>query len=415
MKMKNALPLVICAAALSVFAASCSGSAADIPANEEIFFSDKNGISFSLQITPCTQGSGNGKIKLHTYGETAYLYSTDFGRSFQKVRNSEISLNGIRRGCYSFCIMESGNSEAVTDIYTVFANESSEEYSVYASASASPEKIRGDGKITVRIENYSDGKEYEASADGWKTYKGFSGNTVSFDSLEQNIYHICVREKDNPEAVSPVLSVPILHSEIKNSAYIDVEAILQTPELPTGCEVTSLAMLLNHVGFDIDKVELADGYLPKGEYRKSDFNKVFVGNPRSRRSYGCTAGVICETAEKYLSENDPDQKWRVENITGCTPETLYSAVESNIPAVVWASINMEETIEDYTSWTDEATGSTISWLGGEHCLLLTGYDKANNVVYFNDPLKGQTAYDMTVFEKRFDELNRNAVIIIENK
>ena len=74
---------------------------------------------------------------------------------------------------------------------------------------------------------------------------------------------------------------------------------------------------------------------------------------------------------------------------------------------------MGEIIENYVSWTDESTGELISWFGNEHCLLLTGYDTKENLVYVNDPLRGQISYDRKIFEKRFNELDRNAVIIIE--
>lgn len=75
---------------------------------------------------------------------------------------------------------------------------------------------------------------------------------------------------------------------------------------------------------------------------------------------------------------------------------------------------MEKIIDGYVTWTDEATGNTVSWFGGEHCLLLTGFDKKERLVYVNDPLRRQVTYDMELFEERFEEMNRNAVLIIEN-
>lgn len=51
--------------------------------------------------------------------------------------------------------------------------------------------------------------------------------------------------------------------EEKHSALIDdFPEIMQMPELPTGCEITALTMVLNYYGFDVDKVTLATEYLP---------------------------------------------------------------------------------------------------------------------------------------------------------
>lgn len=68
---------------------------------------------------------------------------------------------------------------------------------------------------------------------------------------------------------------------------IDIDEILQNPELPTGCEVTSLAMVLNYWGYDIDKLTLATDYLKKGEIGSVNFKEAFVGDPRSAEAYGC--------------------------------------------------------------------------------------------------------------------------------
>lgn len=414
-KTRAAAFLFIFILALSAFVCACSGGGNDTPPHEKISFSDENGISFSLQITPCSDNKSNGKINLSIDGETTYLYSTDFGRSFRRAKNSGISLNRLTEDSYSFCFMERDMPDTITDIYTIYADSLLRPYPITVTSVSSAENFLSDGKITVRIENFTDGTEYEATIDGWETSKDSSGEAVSFSSLGEGVYYVTVRNKNNPEDVSPTLRVPVVHADIGTSAYIEVSPVMQTPELPTGCEVTSLTMLLNYIGFDVDKLTLADEYLPKGEYRKADFNKVFVGDPRNRNAYGCTAAVIAETAEKFLRDYDTENKWQVMNITGYSPEMLYSAVKSGNPVVVWGSINMGDIIEDYVTWTDEETGNTISWVGGEHCLLLTGYDMKENLVYVNDPLRGQVSYDMRTFEKRFEELDRNAVIIIENE
>lgn len=384
----------------------CSDNSYDVPPCEAIRFTDQNGISFSLQITPCTDNKSNGKVTLSTNASSNYLYSTDCGKTFKKMRSSEVTLNGVPQGSYSVCITENSDPENVTDIYTVYLNESGEA-PVYSYAVSSPEKIYRDGNITV----YLDGS-CQADIDFEAENVRLSDNTVRYGSLEQGLYNISLTDKSGGAAAT--LEVPVIHGGTGTKAFTEVESILQTPELPTGCEVTALTMLLNFLGFQTDKLTVADNYLPKGEYRRSDFNKVFVGDPRSKRSYGCTAPVIAETAEKFLADHDMDNKWKVINISGCSEDTLYSAVKEGCPVIVWCSIDMEKIIDGYVTWTDEATGNTVSWFGGEHCLLLTGFDKKERLVYVNDPLRGQVTYDMDLFGERFEEMNRNAVLIIEN-
>ena len=45
---------------------------------------------------------------------------------------------------------------------------------------------------------------------------------------------------------------------LPGTVQLNVENILQAPELPNGCELTSAAVVLNYLGFGIDKVTLAE-------------------------------------------------------------------------------------------------------------------------------------------------------------
>ena len=74
-------------------------------------------------------------------------------------------------------------------------------------------------------------------------------------------------------------------------------AICQYPELPTGCEVTALAMVLGFYGQDVDKCELSDKYLDKGkigetegkrnEVRVSAVRRYIVTLEWGKSSEGC--------------------------------------------------------------------------------------------------------------------------------
>lgn len=398
--------LFICAIILS--AGGCSLESENLSA-DKFYFTDSSGINFSLEITPCTNNKSNGKIVLFAENSenNTYLYSMGFAASFQRINGNSVTLNKLKSGSYSFRLMRKSDNEVITDIYTVYLSNKGDDTPMNFTAASKSEKIIDDGEIKITAQNND---TYEVSTDG-QTWQAFEGNTAVIRNLSKGMYKISVREKNNPENIT-VLDVPVVHADTKVKNNIDAVQILQKPELPSGCEVTSLTMLLNYIGFDVDKLIVADEYLPKGEYRKSDYNKVFVGNPRSIFAYGCTAEVIEKTAENFLSDNDTKNKWQVKNITGCGIETLYSAIDNGCPAVVWASIDMQEIIPNHTVWTDAETDNEVSWVGNEHCLLLTGYDRNKRLVYVNDPLHGSMSYDMKTFESRFIEMNSNAVIII---
>ena len=53
------------------------------------------------------------------------------------------------------------------------------------------------------------------------------------------------------EAVT-TLTLPAEPAELPvRSCQLDAQPILQNPELPTGCEITSLTMAMNYLGYDV--------------------------------------------------------------------------------------------------------------------------------------------------------------------
>ena len=203
------------------------------------------------------------------------------------------------------------------------------------------------------------------------------------------------------------------------SAYIAMNLVLQEPELPTGCEITSLTMLLNFYGYDVDKLTMADDYLPKRapmfsekgeESYGENFNSFFLGDPRSNQAFGCFAPAITAAAESYLTANGG--KHTVLNISGCTPETLYEYVASGTPVVCWGTNGLIKP-ELYRSWKDKDTGEQLDWYLHEHCFVLTGFDKEKGRVTLNDPIKGIKEFNMERFEQRFIEMGSNAVILLD--
>lgn len=201
-----------------------------------------------------------------------------------------------------------------------------------------------------------------------------------------------------------------------NSVYIDMENVLQLPELPVGCEITALTILLRYCGFDADKTDLASNYLPKGvNYRtengkvyKDSFFDYFIGDPFSR-GYGCFANAIEKAANKYIAAHGGG--FTVKNISGAHPDVLYDYLAAGTPVLCWATDGMIEP-EYYETWYDYDTGEQLDWYLNEHCFVLAGFNMSGDLVTLNDPMKGIIDYNINRFETRYEQMHRQAIVII---
>ena len=194
-------------------------------------------------------------------------------------------------------------------------------------------------------------------------------------------------------------------------------------KLPTGCETCSATMLLNFYGYKISETTFADKYLIKkpfgysnGSYTGPDPNCAFVGTPYSSNSYGAYAPIMVKCMNKYLS----DKSYKAVEISGKSLEYLSGKyVAQGQPIMVWATINMSPSFKTTTwrvNYTDENAkyklGSYYTWTAGEHCLLLTGYDK--DYYYFNDPwTNARTRYSKNLVNTRYNELGKQAVVMVK--
>ena len=194
-------------------------------------------------------------------------------------------------------------------------------------------------------------------------------------------------------------------------------------KLPTGCETCSATMLLNFYGYKISETTFADKYLVKkpfgysnGSYTGPDPNCAFVGTPYSSNSYGAYAPIMAKCMNKYLS----NKSYKAVEISGKSLEYLSGKyVAQGQPIMIWATINMSPSFKTTTwrvNYTDENAkyklGSYYTWIAGEHCLVMTGYD--NYYYYFNDPwTNARTRYSKSVVNSRYAELGKQAVVMVK--
>ena len=189
---------------------------------------------------------------------------------------------------------------------------------------------------------------------------------------------------------------------------LDAQPVLQNPELPTGCEVTTLTAALNYLGYPVDKLTMADQYLTRAEPYQATFGEAFIGSPHDANAWGCYAPVIVETAQKYLDEQGNGEV--AQNLTGCSLKTLLWEVANGNPVITWVTINLTSRVEERYYWTTPK-GEDAVFLINEHCVLLCGYDLNANTVTVCDPLEGKIQYDMDKFENRYQLVYQQAVVL----
>lgn len=199
----------------------------------------------------------------------------------------------------------------------------------------------------------------------------------------------------------------VLASFETQKVFHEVETVLQNPELPHGCEVTGLAMLLSYYGISADKCELAERWLPKGAWGQTDFREAFVGDPGKKvASAGCYAPVIADTANRYLKE----EKLTAIAKEGVSFEELLAMVQE-APILAWTTMNLQA---PYIAQVWEVDGEELYWQNYEHCVVLTGYDTEKGVLYGTDPLYGPCEYDMRLFSLRFQTMYSQVVRLTED-
>lgn len=186
------------------------------------------------------------------------------------------------------------------------------------------------------------------------------------------------------------------------------KTIYQYPALPTGCEITSLTMVMNFLGFNVTKEEMADDYLEKGNAWETDFREKFAGNPYSSYSYGCYAPVIVNSANSFLKDNGSNM--RAESLENWNFTDLFGFTDNGVPVIIWATIQLVPGY--YTATWTCTNGETVTWYANEHCMVLLGHDDSAGTVFAADPDQGKIMeYDSKLFETRYEELFRQAVVI----
>ncbi|WP_394831549.1 C39 family peptidase [Pendulispora rubella] len=222
----------------------------------------------------------------------------------------------------------------------------------------------------------------------------------------------CSGEGEQPTAVETALSQGQSQPASQLAAapayvVLDVPYVEQKPELPRGCEVTSLAMLLNYLDVDANKMTLASE-IEKVPYWVS--NGVhgnpydgFVGDmyDSSKDGFGAYHGPVKRLADTYLPN-------RIRDLTGNTFDSLLTDyVGKGRP--VWVITNarfVKLADSQFETWHTTSGDIRITW--HEHSVVITGFD--TNYVYINDPLGGKSKrLGRQGFREAWEQMGKQAI------
>ncbi|WP_156288918.1 C39 family peptidase [Oceanobacillus salinisoli] len=157
---------------------------------------------------------------------------------------------------------------------------------------------------------------------------------------------------------------------------LNVPIISQQPELPTGCEITAVTMMLQYKGVDLDKLTLAKE-MPR---HPEDPNLGYVGDPFTPEGWTVYPPALINLIEKYAGS--------AIDLTDTSNDKLEEYLSNDKPVVVLVA---------------SMHGFTV------HALTLTGFDEDH--YYYNDPWTAEKDVKITkeIFHKIWEGQNKRAV------
>ncbi|MCP6682193.1 C39 family peptidase [Bacillus nakamurai] len=179
---------------------------------------------------------------------------------------------------------------------------------------------------------------------------------------------------------------------------------MDSPRLYNGCEVTSLAMVLNYAGYHVSKNTLADKIdtvpLTFSSGLKGNPNEGFVGDMANGPGLGVYHEPIFKLAKEYAGN-------QVYDLTGKGISSVYRQLEKGRP--VWVIITTAfKPVDNMQTWNTPNGKVSITY--SMHSVAVTGYDQ--DYVYVNDPYGYQNRKtDRTSFEKAWKQMGSQAIVI----
>lgn len=214
------------------------------------------------------------------------------------------------------------------------------------------------------------------------------------------------KQKKQETKPKPAVAPKPAEPAIPDSIILNVPLINQmdSPQLYNGCEVTSLAMVLNYHGVNVTKNALADQiskvplHYDNGE--NGNPNVGFVGDMVYGPGLGVYNGPIYTLAKSYVGD-------KAVNLTNSSFDEILKNVGQGLPVWVITTADFIP-VSDFQQWNTPQGMMQVSY--SEHSVVITGYDP--NYIYINNPYGNKNEkVDRTGFKEAWQQMGSQAVVI----
>lgn len=177
----------------------------------------------------------------------------------------------------------------------------------------------------------------------------------------------------------------------------NVPELFQYPSMPAGCEIYSLAAVLQAMDHDADPDSIVANQLPF-DVEGDDYASAFWGDP-----YWSGEGMppaIMAAGNAFLEEAGASERFA--NLAGTDFDELAGKASSGTPVLVWTTLDFEDL------YFDEPLEAN-SFYDLEHCVVLLGVEGHRACIM--DPTQGYVTVNYDWFKYLYEQCGSMALAI----
>jgi len=193
-----------------------------------------------------------------------------------------------------------------------------------------------------------------------------------------------------------------------NQVMLDVPLINQmtAPSLYNGCEVTSLAMMMNYDHINVTKNQLADHLTSvpitydNGQHGNPNYG--FVGDINGNDpGLGVYHGPIYKVAKTQTSH--------VKDLSGSSFDAVIKQLEAGRP--VWTITTVAfAPVSSMDNWQTPQGSVKVTY--DVHSVVIVGFNRAKQKIYINNPYgEKQQAVDWPNFQAAYKQMGQQAIVL----